>query len=70
MSKIAGIIVGVLAVSLLVSLLLSYPLMLLWNGCLVPALPGIAEVSWLQMWGIAILIKLLFQSGVEAKAST
>lgn len=42
-----------------VSFVISYPLMLLWNFALVPAVSILAEVSWLQMWGISILIALL-----------
>jgi len=50
-------LIGAVGGAVLVSFLFSYPLMLLWNGCLVPAIPGIQEVEWLQMWGIALLIK-------------
>ena len=42
--------------------LLSYPLMLLWNLCLVPAVSTLQTVGWLQMWGISILLGLLFKS--------
>jgi hypothetical protein len=42
-----------------VGFLLSYPAMLLWNGCLVPAIPAIQPVSWLQMWGISILFSIM-----------
>lgn len=44
---------------IIVSFVISYPLMLLWNFALVPAVSVLAEVSWLQMWGISILIALL-----------
>lgn len=53
---------GLMAISVALGLLLSYPMMLLWNGCLVPAMVGINEVSWLQMWGLMILINILFKS--------
>jgi hypothetical protein len=33
--------------------------MLLWNSCLVPAIPFLAPVSWLQMFGIQVLFSLL-----------
>lgn len=42
--------------------LLSYPLMLLWNLCLVPAVSTLNTVGWLQMWGISILLGLLFKT--------
>jgi hypothetical protein len=43
------------------SMLLAYPYMILWNQCLVPAIPGLREVEWLQMWAIAILFNGLFK---------
>lgn len=56
----------VLAIVVVISLLISYPLMLLWNIALVPAVTVLAEVSWLQMWGISILLNLLIK-GVAVK---
>lgn len=47
----------------LISFLLSWPVMMLWNGCLVPAVDGTKEVSWLQAWGIQVLFGVLFKSG-------
>jgi hypothetical protein len=44
------------AVTVIISLLLSYPLMLLWNIALVPAVSILSPVGWMQMWGIAILL--------------
>ena len=49
------IIATAIALSLLLMALMAYPLMLLWNLCLVPATTVLKEVGWLQMWGIAIL---------------
>ena len=65
--KVLGLATGVIAMFLVISFLFSFPLMLLWNGCLVPAIPGLEEVSWLQMWGISILIGALTRSNVEVK---
>ena len=42
------------------SALFAYPLMLLWNGCLVGAVDGVNTVTWLQMWGINVLFSLMF----------
>lgn len=56
----------VLAIVVVISLLISYPLMLLWNIALVPAVTVLAEVSWLQMWGISVLMNLLIK-GVALK---
>ncbi len=52
-------IIALLITLILLALLLSYPAMLLWNGCLVPAIPALAPVSWLQMFGIQVLLSIL-----------
>ena len=43
------------------SFLMSWPVYALWNGCLVPAVRGLNEISWLQAWGIGILFNILFK---------
>jgi hypothetical protein len=60
-------IIGVVSLVVLLGLLFSLPVMLLWNGCLVGAIVGINEISWLQAWGIMILFGLLFKSSVDTK---
>ena len=52
--------VGIIAVLVFISFLLSWPTMMLWNYCLVPAVSGIKEVEWTQAWGIQILAGILF----------
>jgi hypothetical protein len=68
MTKIFAII-GALAVSiagiLFLSFLLSWPVFMLWNGCLVGAIAGVNEVSWLQAWGLTVLCGFLFTSNVS-----
>lgn len=58
--------VGVTGIALIVivvvGLVLSFPLMLLWNYCLVPAVSGLSEIGWLQAWGILIASNILFKS--------
>lgn len=56
-----------LALSLVVilGLIFSLPVMLLWNYCLVGAIAGVNEISWLQAWGILVLFGLLFKSNVS-----
>lgn len=52
----------------LISFLLSLPTYLLWNGCLVGAIDGVKEVTWLQAWGIQFLFAMLFKnSAFEVK---
>jgi hypothetical protein len=58
----------IFAVTLIVflGLLLSLPIWLLWNSCLVPAVDGVHEITWLQAWGLNILFTGLFK-GAEVK---
>lgn len=68
MEKIAGII-GVVVLGIMgllaLSFLLSWPVYMLWNGCLVGAIAGVSEVSWLQAWGLTVLCGFLFKSNVS-----
>ena len=64
-SILAFVVVILGAVAL--SFLLSYPLMLLWNLCLVPAVTTLKEVGWLQMWGIVFLLNCLLKTSVSTK---
>ena len=64
---IVGAVVIAVAGLLLLSFLLSWPVYMLWNGCLVGAVTGVSEVSWLQAWGITILCGFLFKTTVTSK---
>lgn len=55
------LIVGLVFLSILLGLLLSFPVMYLWNTCLIPAAPGLQPIGWLQAWGISILCTALFK---------
>ena len=68
MEKVAvfvGAVVLGLAGLLALSFLLSWPVYMLWNGCLVGAVTGVSEVTWLQAWGLTILCGFLFKSTVS-----
>ena len=62
--KIIGIIGVFLAVAILVGLIISFPVMLLWNGCLVPAITGVNEIGWMQAWGLTVLSTVFFKTTV------
>jgi len=65
--KVLGTVMLAVMIIVFFGLLLSYPVMLLWNGCLVDAIPGIKPIEWLQAWGIMILCGLLFKSSSSSK---
>ena len=64
---IVGTVVVDIAGILILSFLLSWPVYMLWNGCLVDAVPSVKEVTWLQAWGITILCGFLFKTSVNSK---
>ncbi len=70
MDKVAtavGIVVVAVLAAVALGGLLCYFVMLLWNGCLLPAVDGVHEITWLQAWGLMILCGLLFKPHNTAK---
>jgi hypothetical protein len=65
-ATLVAILAGIAAL-LFLSFLLSWPVMMLWNGCLVGAIDGVREVTWLQAWGLSVLCGVLFKSTVTKK---
>jgi hypothetical protein len=63
---VGAIVIGIASI-LLLSFLLSWPVYMLWNGCLVGAVAGVSEVTWLQAWGLTVLCGFLFKSNVSTK---
>lgn len=59
MDKLIALLVAILTM-VFISFVLSWPVMMLWNGCLVDAVSGMKEITWLQGWGISILCGILF----------
>jgi hypothetical protein len=57
-----SIFISFVGTLLLFSFLLSLPVYLLWNGCLVDAVTFANKVTWLQAWGISILCSFLFKT--------
>ena len=60
--------VGLVAVALFLSFVLSWPVMMLWNGCLVGAVAFVQEITWLQAWGLQFLFNLLFKASITTKS--
>jgi hypothetical protein len=65
---IGGIFLGLLAylgfivLAILVSALFAFPVMWLWNGCLVALITGISPIhSFLQAWGLMLLCAILIK---------
>ena len=63
---LTAMVVGI-ATLLFLSFVLSWPVMMLWNLCLVGAVDGVKEVTWLQAWGIQFLCGILFKATLTKK---
>jgi hypothetical protein len=61
------VLVGGITFLVFISFLLSWPVFMLWNGCLVDAVTGVKEVTWLQAWGLNILFGVMFKPTVSSK---
>lgn len=66
---ILSAIVGFVVLLVLLSFLFSWPIWMLWNGCLVGAIDGVHQITWMQAWGLSILCSFLFKpSSVSTKS--
>jgi hypothetical protein len=59
MAKFLGTILGFLFILGLYAVITALPIMLLWNYCLIPAVPGVKEITFLQAFGLKVLFSLL-----------
>ena len=57
--------IGVLVLASVLSLLLAFPTMWLWNAALVPAVESVNEINFLQALGINILCTILFKNNTS-----
>jgi len=60
---IIGVAIGVIGIAFVLAIVLAFPVMWLWNGCLVGLVAGISPIaSFWQAFGIMLLCSLLFKS--------
>jgi len=67
MKEVIGHILFVLSIVIVVGLIVSWPVMMLWNECLVGAINGVNPIGWLQAWGLMVLFGLLFKTSASNK---
>ncbi|VDM07210.1 unnamed protein product [Wuchereria bancrofti] len=48
----------------IVAVITAYPVMWLWNGCLVGTIDGVHEITFFKALGLAVLCALLFKPGI------
>jgi hypothetical protein len=63
MEKIV-IFLTLIGIALILSLILAFPVQLLWNWALVPVVTGINPIGFWQTWGLMVLINL-FKSSIN-----
>jgi hypothetical protein len=57
-----GLILGGIALIIFAAVILAWPVQLLWNGCLVPAVDGIHTIGFWQAMGLNFLFSILFKA--------
>jgi len=63
---ILAAVVGIVALAIIIAALFAFPVMWLWNGCLVGTVDGIHPItSFWQAFGIMVLFSLLFKSSTS-----
>jgi hypothetical protein len=62
--QIVALFLGMMGLVVIVSFVLSLPVMLLWDA-VVPAIFNLPEITWLQAWGLSLLCGLLFKSHIS-----
>jgi hypothetical protein len=67
MKEVIGHILFVLLIVIVVGLIVSWPVMMLWNECLVGAVSIVNPIGWLQAWGLMVLFGLLFKTSASTK---
>jgi hypothetical protein len=65
-ASVIGVFALGIAAILFLSFVLSWPVYMLWNLCLVGAVQGVNEVTWLQAWGLTALFGMLFKSSTSS----
>jgi hypothetical protein len=59
--------VTLLGLLLFISVIVAFPIMWMWNLCLVPAIPLLVKITFWQALGIKVLIGLLSYSSSSKK---
>jgi len=55
-------LVTIMGILVLAALLLGWPVMWLWNNCLIGAIDGVHEIGFWQAVGLNFLTSILFKS--------
>lgn len=67
MKDVIGTVLFAFLLIISIGFIISWPVMFLWNECLVGAISGVNPIGWLQAWGLLILSGMLFKTSVSSK---
>jgi uncharacterized membrane protein YccC len=62
LSTAIGTFIGVIIIGAMISIIMAWPVQLLWNACLAPAVEGINQIGFWQALGINVLFSIIFKS--------
>jgi len=62
LSEKLTIAIGAIFIVIGAAILMAFPTMWLWNGCLIPAVDGFHEIGFWQALGLNVLFSILFKS--------
>lgn len=61
-----GIVVTALGILVTIAVLMAWPVMYLWNNCLIPAVDGTHAIGFWQALGLNVLFGILFKANVTS----
>ena len=62
-----GSLIGILVLAVIVDVIVAWPVQLLWNMFLVPAVEGINSIGFWQALGITVLFNILFKPSIPSR---
>lgn len=60
-----GLILVTILLAVLVSLLLAWPIVWLWNFAVAPVFVGISEITFWQAYCLSLLVSILFRTEIK-----
>ncbi len=60
--KIVGVLIGLIVIGIILSVLLAFPVMWLWNFAVVGTIAGVAPLTFWKALAMMILCTFLFKS--------
>ena len=70
LAEFIGVLLTTVMGIIVVALIYCFPIMLMWNAWIVPAITVLMPITWMQAFGIIVVSKMLFGvSRVKTKSA-